>query len=69
VPTQSPQDSQEQMLRVFEALDPIAVLASVRGDNGEITDFRIELANRAAAALMGLEADAVVGRTVVELYP
>ena len=69
MPTQSPQDSQEQLLRVFEALDPIAVLASVRGDNGQITDFRIELANRAAAALMGLEADAVVGRTVVELYP
>ena len=48
---------------------PLSIASSVRDRHGELTDFRLEFVNAAAAEWTGLPRTAVVGRHVSELLP
>lgn len=47
----------------------INVFEAVRDADGELLDFRVRLANQTSAAYAGVEADALIGKTMTELYP
>ena len=59
--------------RVKAALDaiahPLSVASALRDRNGELTDFRLEFVNVAAAEWTGQSRSAIVGRKVGELLP
>lgn len=59
--------------RVRSALDgighPLSVATAVRDHAGELSDFRLEFVNLAAAEWTGQPREAIVGRKVGELLP
>lgn len=54
---------------VENLLEPFALLAAIRDDDGLITSFRVVFANTAAAELAGRHSDAMVDRSFEELFP
>ncbi len=50
-------------------IDHVAIGTSIRGPDGEITDFEIEFMNRASVDGAGRSADEIVGSRVCDLYP
>lgn len=62
--------SEQQLRAAREAsLDAIYVLESVRNRRGRITDFRYVDVNRPAAALVSMRPKAMLGRTLLEIFP
>lgn len=49
-------------------LDPVMVISPIHED-GEVVDFRVEYANARIGPLAGVEAGALVGRRVLEVFP
>jgi len=54
---------------LIEHLGPLAVMASVRDDDGQIVDFRYELVNTAFSKAVQEPADVLLGSCLLELYP
>ena len=48
---------------------PLSIASSIRDQAGDLTDFRLDFVNRAAAEWTGFPASAIVGRKVGELLP
>ena len=49
--------------------DAMAVLSAITDEHGTVVDFRFDVYNCAAVALIGHPADEVIGRTVTDLFP
>jgi PAS domain S-box-containing protein len=63
-------ESEERFrLSVETLLDAFAIYSSIRDEDDQIVDFRVEYANEAACTLTGRKREGYVGRTVLELYP
>ena len=50
-------------------LDSVTIVSPVRGDDGEIVDFRYEYVNDAHCALVGFDRDQLLGHRLGELFP
>ena len=50
-------------------LDSVTIVSPVRGENGEIVDFRYEYVNDAHCALVGFEREQLLGHRLGELFP
>ncbi len=52
-----------------QSVSGLLVYEAVRGEKGNITMFRVLLANRKAAHILGLAKEDMIGRTTEELFP
>ena len=50
-------------------LDSVTIVSPVRGDGGEIVDFRYEFVNDAHCALVGFDREQLLGHRLGELFP
>jgi len=50
-------------------IDPLYILTSIRGDGGDIVDFRWDYVNGAACRMLGLRPDQAIGRNLLEILP
>ena len=50
-------------------LDSVTIVSPVRGDDGEIVDFRYEYVNDAHCALVGFDREQLLGHRLGELFP
>ena len=62
--------SEERFRAAAESmLDALFVVSPVRGDRGEIVDFRYEYVNDAYCALLGFDREQLLGHRLGELFP
>gem|GEM_PF-432385 len=66
---QALQDSERRYRYLFESMEAFALLEPVADAEGIPSDFRFIEVNPAGARLRGLPAEAIKGRTVLELFP
>jgi PAS domain S-box-containing protein len=50
-------------------LDPLYIMTSIRGDGGDIVDFRWDYVNGAACRMLGLQPGQAIGRNLLEVLP
>jgi PAS domain S-box-containing protein len=67
---ESLRESEERFqLSVGNLLDAFAIYSTIRDENNEIVDFRVDYVNGVACSLTRRKREDYVGRTVLELYP
>ncbi len=64
-------EASEQRLRtaLSSLLEGVAIASAIRDDAGEVVDFRFDLGNQPIAHIGGIDPDALVGHTLLELFP
>ena len=63
-------EAETRFQTVVEALiDPLFIMTSIRGDGGDIVDFRYDDANGAACRMLRLPPDQVIGGHLLEILP
>jgi len=66
----SREDAKDLMRSVFNAsTDSISVMEAVRDESGRISDFTMIAINAEGAARMNREPDAVVGKSLIQIFP
>lgn len=68
--TTIPPDQGPALLELFDDLEePVSIGTAIRGRDGRILDFRLELVNLAAARWAGVDRSAMLGLITGELLP
>jgi PAS domain S-box-containing protein len=63
-------EAETRFQTVVEALiDPLFTMTSIRGDGGDIVDFRYDYVNGAASRMLRLPPDQVIGGHLLEILP
>jgi two-component system cell cycle sensor histidine kinase/response regulator CckA len=63
-------ESEELFRAALDAIpDPITIHSAIRDETGCIVDFRVDFVNKVNALALGLSAEALTGRRLLEIFP